>query len=192
MNLNTSERVPDVDERSFEERIREYYRNDNVSVRRVESETGEGAVNSVNSLVQRVAGTSLQEIGDLIIELQGLRVFLVSEGERIQRDLACYGELNTATQLSAKRIADKHRAGRGWRDRFVAHRDEMRTGLFRHSNQSLFARGNSPGKKFGEARDWTGIFADTGRFRATKTALSRVSGRKAAENRVSGGKAAES
>ena len=106
MNLNTSERVPDVDERSFEERIREYYRNDNVSVRRVESETGEGAVNSVNSLVQRVAGTSLQEIGDLIIELQGLRVFLVSDGERIQRDLACYGELNTATQLSAKRIAD--------------------------------------------------------------------------------------
>jgi hypothetical protein len=57
-----------------------------------------------------------------------------------------------------------------------------RTGLCRHSNQSLFASGNSAGKKFGEARDWGGIFGDAARFRAAETALSRVSVGKAAES----------
>ena len=56
------------------------------------------------------------------------------------------------------------------------------TGLCRHSNRSLFASGNSAGKRFGEARDRDGIFGDTGRFRVTETALSRVSGGKAAES----------
>ena len=43
-----------------------------------------------------------------------------------------------------------------------------RTGLCRHSNQSLFARGNSAGKRFGEARDWAAFLAtsaDSGRQR---------------------------
>jgi hypothetical protein len=53
---------------------------------------------------------------------------------------------------------------------------ETRTGLCRHSNPSLLARGNSAGKMFGEARDWAGIFGDASRFLATETALSRVSG----------------
>jgi hypothetical protein len=35
-----------------------------------------------------------------------------------------------------------------------------RTSLCRHSNQSLSATGNSAGKKFGETRDWAGIFGD--------------------------------
>ena len=54
---------------------------------------------------------------------------------------------------------------------------QTRTGLCRHSNRSLFARGNSAGKEFGEARDRGGIFGGIGRFRATETALSRVSRR---------------
>jgi hypothetical protein len=53
---------------------------------------------------------------------------------------------------------------------------QPRTGLCRHSNQSLSATGNSAGKKSGEARDRGGIFGGTGRFRTTETALSRVSG----------------
>jgi hypothetical protein len=56
------------------------------------------------------------------------------------------------------------------------------TGLCRHSNQSLFAGGNSAGKEFGEARDWAGFFGDTRRFRGTETAPSRVPGGKAAES----------
>jgi hypothetical protein len=42
------------------------------------------------------------------------------------------------------------------------------TGLCRHSNQSLFAGGNSAGKEFGEARDWAGFFGDTRRFRGQR------------------------
>jgi hypothetical protein len=57
-----------------------------------------------------------------------------------------------------------------------------RTDLYRHSNQSLLAGENSDGKGFDEARDWAGFFRDTGRFRATETALSRVSSGKATES----------
>jgi hypothetical protein len=35
------------------------------------------------------------------------------------------------------------------------------TGLCRHSNRSLFAGANSAGKRFGEARDRSGVFHDT-------------------------------
>jgi hypothetical protein len=56
-----------------------------------------------------------------------------------------------------------------------------RTGLYRHSNQSLFASENSAGKKFIEARHRGGIFGATRRFRAPETALSRVTGGKATE-----------
>src|SRR5271168_5176157 len=40
----------------------------------------EATVNSVNSLIQRVAGTSLGEIENLISELEGLRDLLHAEG----------------------------------------------------------------------------------------------------------------
>jgi hypothetical protein len=57
-----------------------------------------------------------------------------------------------------------------------------RTGLYRHSNQSLLASENSARKGFGETRDWAGFFRDAGLFRATETTLSRVSGGKATES----------
>src|ERR1700760_2680735 len=59
---------------------------------------------------------------------------------------------------------------------------EIRTGLYRHSNQSLFAAANSTGKGLVEARDRGGNSGDMSRFRAAETSLSRVSGRKAAES----------
>ena len=59
---------------------------------------------------------------------------------------------------------------------------KTRTGLCRHSNRSLFASGNSAGKRFGEARDRAAFLGDTSRFRAAETALSRVSAGKAAES----------
>jgi hypothetical protein len=47
-----------------------------------------------------------------------------------------------------------------------------RTSLCRHSNQSLSAPRIPAGKKFGDARDWAGIFGDIGRFGTTETVLS--------------------
>jgi hypothetical protein len=106
MKSNTSERVADMDEASFEGQIREIVRNDNAPIRSGPAEASETAVSNVNSLVQRVAGASLQEIDNLIVELQNLRDFLVSEGERIQREIAGYGELSKATLRSSRIITD--------------------------------------------------------------------------------------
>jgi hypothetical protein len=50
------------------------------------------------------------------------------------------------------------------------------------AGDTLSASGNSAGKRFGEARDWGGIFADAGRFRSAETAPFRVSGGKATES----------
>ena len=66
----------------------------------------DSAVNGVCSLVQRVAGTSLGEIDNMIAELQRLRVFLVSEGERLQRELADYDSLIRETLRSSRIIAN--------------------------------------------------------------------------------------
>jgi hypothetical protein len=105
MNTNAAEWVADVDEASLEGQIREFVRKDNTAIH-VSTEASESAVNGVCSLVQRVAGTSLQEIDSMIVELQKLRVFLVSEGERIQRELAEYGKLTQATLRSSRIITD--------------------------------------------------------------------------------------
>jgi len=112
MNTNAIERVPDVDvERgpgvdgaSLEDQIREFVQ-DNPPIHE-SMETSESAVNGVCSLVQWVAGTSLGEIDDVIDELQQLRVFLVTEGERLQRELADYGKLTMATLRSSRIITD--------------------------------------------------------------------------------------
>ena len=112
MNTNAIERVPDVDvERapgvdgaSLEDQIREFVQ-DNPPIHE-SMETSESAVNGVCSLVQWVAGTSLGEIDDVIAELQKLRVFLVTEGERLQRELADYGKLTMATLRSSRIITD--------------------------------------------------------------------------------------
>ena len=107
MNVNAAERITEEGEgATFEGEIREFIRKDMAPNRRASSEASEFAVSNVNSLVQRVAGTSLQEIDNLVIELQNLRDFLVSEGERVQREIAGYGELSKATLRSAKLITD--------------------------------------------------------------------------------------
>jgi hypothetical protein len=50
--------------------------------------------NNISSLLQRVAGTSVQEIDRLIAELQNLRETLSTEGERVQREIAKYATLS--------------------------------------------------------------------------------------------------
>jgi hypothetical protein len=121
MSAINAERHQDIDTADFEGEIREFIRRDvnprdvnprDVAPREVapprrpQPETSEFAVTNINSLVQRVAGTSLQEIDNLVGELQTLRDFLLSEGERVQREIAGYGELSKATLRSTKIIAE--------------------------------------------------------------------------------------
>lgn len=69
-------------------------------------EGGDQGAGQVNSLIQRVAGASVLEIEKLISELQGLRDFLRSEGDRVQREIAGYVHLSDAAMKSTKIIAD--------------------------------------------------------------------------------------
>ena len=100
-----------------EEGIREFVRNDIAYLRRpVMSpetaphspalESSESAVNNVNSLIQRVAGTSLAEIEKLISELESLRDLLHAEGQRVQREISGYAQLSHAAMKSTRMIAD--------------------------------------------------------------------------------------
>ena len=66
----------------------------------------DSAVNNVNSLIQRVAGTSLSEIENLISELEGLRDLLHSEGQRVQREISGYAQLSQSAMKSTRIIAE--------------------------------------------------------------------------------------
>jgi hypothetical protein len=66
----------------------------------------EATVSSVNSLIQRVAGTSLAEIERLISELESLRDLLHAEGQRVQREISGYAQLSQAAMKSTRLIAD--------------------------------------------------------------------------------------
>jgi hypothetical protein len=88
--------------------IRGFVRKEFASARRPLSlaETADPGVGQVHSLIQRVSGASVIEIEKLISELQSLRDFLRSEGERVQREIAGYVQLSDAAMKSTKIIAD--------------------------------------------------------------------------------------
>jgi len=125
MNVIRPEKIEaiDVDENidavtEVEAGIRDFVRNDVAYLRRpapgmlgtpettaLEPST-EATVNNVNSLIQRVAGTSLSEIENLIAELEALRDLLHSEGQRVQREISGYAQLSQAAMKSTRMIAD--------------------------------------------------------------------------------------
>jgi hypothetical protein len=97
--------------------IRDFVRNDIAYLRRPSvpspsaetvplDATAEATVNNVNSLIQRVAGTSLAEIEKLISELESLRDLLHAEGQRVQREISGYAQLSQAAMKSTRMIAD--------------------------------------------------------------------------------------
>src|ERR1700754_3460453 len=97
--------------------IRDFVRNDIAYLRRpvsltspepaaADGVTNDAAVNNVNSLIQRVAGTSLSEIENLIGELESLRDVLHAEGQRVQREISGYAQLSQAAMKSTRMIAD--------------------------------------------------------------------------------------
>ncbi len=86
--------------------IRELVRRDVAHLRKPQSEPAEVGAGNLNSLIQRVAGTSLMEIDRLIRELQTLRDHLQNEGQRVQREIAEYAQMSQAASKSTKIIAD--------------------------------------------------------------------------------------
>lgn len=98
--------------------IRDFVRNDVAYLRRpgvsfatsgdapALNSAADATVSSVNSLIQRVAGTSLTEIENLISELEALRDLLHSEGQRVQREIAGYAQLSQAAMKSTRIISE--------------------------------------------------------------------------------------
>jgi hypothetical protein len=64
--------------------------------------TGDAAVTQVNSLIDRVSGASVREIEKLIAELESLRDFLQTEGQRVQREISGYAQLSQSAMSSTK------------------------------------------------------------------------------------------
>src|SRR3954452_20704030 len=79
----------------FEGDIREFIRRDVAHLRRPATESSEQAVNNINTLLDRVSGSSVSEIDRLITDLRGVRDFLQNEGERVQREIQSYAQLST-------------------------------------------------------------------------------------------------
>jgi hypothetical protein len=95
----------------MEAEIREFVRKDLESPRRPESGGGGGSsgevfVSNLNSIVQRVAGTSVAEIDNLIAELELLREYLQQEGQRVQREVVAYAQISQAAMRSTKIIVE--------------------------------------------------------------------------------------
>ena len=91
----------------FEGEIREFIRRDVAHLRRPQPEgTSEQAVNNINSLLDRVSGSSVSEIDSLIADLRNVRDFLRTEGERVQREIASYAQLSQVAMTSVKIIAE--------------------------------------------------------------------------------------
>ena len=93
-------------EAAVEAEICEFVRRDGASLRRAPETDGELVANSVVTLLQRVAGTSVQDIEGLISELQILRETLQEQGVRVQRNLAEYAHLSQSAMQSTKIIAE--------------------------------------------------------------------------------------
>jgi hypothetical protein len=89
----------------IEEALRESVRQNAAHIRN-EPENTSQVVTDVNSLVQRVADVSLDQLDHVIVDLRNLRDFLHSEGERIQREISDYLQLNHIAIGSTKSIVD--------------------------------------------------------------------------------------
>jgi len=60
----------------------------------------------LNAIIQRVAGTSLDEIDRVIRELESVRDMMRSEGQRVSREIASYASLSHAARTAMTVIAD--------------------------------------------------------------------------------------
>jgi hypothetical protein len=91
----------------LEGEIREFVNRDVVTnlERQPENESQVMASN-INSVLQRVTATSVQEIDKLITELQTLRDMLDSEAARVQREIIQYSTLTHVALQSTKAIAE--------------------------------------------------------------------------------------
>ena len=82
------------------------YAGEVATLRRAPDSESEAVANNLGAMLQRVAGSSLQEIDRLVGELQSIRDLLETEGARVQREIAEYAHLSQSSMQSTKIIAE--------------------------------------------------------------------------------------
>jgi hypothetical protein len=90
----------------IERSVQEFPRRDAVYRGRPAEPAGENIAGHANSIMQRVAVTSVTEIENLIGELERLRDFVRQEGIRLQREIEGYARLSEEATKSTKIIAE--------------------------------------------------------------------------------------
>jgi hypothetical protein len=115
MTVIKAERTADTDQAAaaatagveeVEGEIRAFVRRDVSVFRRRQQESGDAAVESINSVIERVSGASVAEIERVMAELANVRDMLRGEGERVQREIGGYASLSQAAMTSMKIIGD--------------------------------------------------------------------------------------
>jgi len=92
---------------AVEGEIREFVRRDVAYLRRQRNGAEPDPVSdNLNSLIRRVSSASMEEIDRVILELQGVRDMLRSEGERVSREIAGYSSLSHSAMTAMKVIGD--------------------------------------------------------------------------------------
>src|SRR5262245_4950251 len=81
-------------------------RNVVIKPRRQPEKECELVASNINSVLQRVTATSVQEIDQLITELEASRDMLQSEAARVQREIVQYSTLSQAALQSTKIITE--------------------------------------------------------------------------------------
>jgi hypothetical protein len=105
--------LADVDQATtnIESAIRDVLRRDTRFPRRQRAEVN--GIEDQDALILRVANASTEEIDRLIFELQSVRDMLRREGERVNRDLASYTNLNQHLMTGMKIISENLRQWKG-------------------------------------------------------------------------------
>ena len=114
MSTTKAERTNEADQTAaataaveqVEGEIRAFVRRDVSVFRRRQLESSEAAVDSINSVIDRVSGASVVEIERVMREIATVRDMLRSEGERVQREISGYASLSQAALTSMKIIGD--------------------------------------------------------------------------------------
>ena len=86
--------------------IRAFVRRDVSLFRRRQHEDGDGAVDNISSVIERVSSASVAEIERVMAELANIRDMLRGEGERVQREISGYASLSQGAMTSMKIIGD--------------------------------------------------------------------------------------
>jgi hypothetical protein len=113
------EKLGDVDQAvadAFEGEMREFFRRDLSRLHEQLSEAGpvDGlSTKSLDELIRRIAGASIEEIDRVILELQEVRNLLCNEGERLSHEISRYASLSHMSMTAMKSISDSLKQSKG-------------------------------------------------------------------------------